>query len=732
MRHALCSLSCALALFSVSTTTRAATFDDRGRLVLDDDGWSLGLDRLVDVPVEHDLTIYDTAYAPMTSTAASTLFVSLAEGLEGKGALALGGVAPYATLSLSPLPSALEGRRVAYTLWQRPLGTRVAVDIYVYTGDYDAAIASGNYQGLAFVGLVGMRPTGRVTSDGYEEWSTGPIDFLAGHTARPAVVTFTDEQLLTAQSSYFASYDTGAQVLVDAFEVTDLGPAAVPDAPCRLLDENLACGEEGMCLYGRCVDAQYIEGTPPADAHAADYLARRRREMRLFEGGRLPQDLLVDFDETLAGLAAAPPDARFFPTLRAAVDALRDGHASAPAVGYAPSSSTGVCAHQGDADLLEGAGALPIVFSKGESNPVSDLVFTGDALVAIDGLPPFAWAEIAQRAFSYSGDPAGRDVVIASTLIDAALTAGSVLTFASCPTSRAAPEPCAPGEEIVVDVDAREVLGDLMWAGQAPAWRAEYRVCDHRFTRPVEADDVTDYAFAGVAELDDGVRALLINGVPSAYETPAWHQAAFGFTDGSSSLLLLDERTGHGGSIDAVDLLAGRLVEPGAFSHMELLPIAAEPLDDETRAALTACDHELGLCAGGFTWPLGMTLFQTGTASDARLAVLMADDVSGNDYVTRLVQERAAPTRIFGAGATYGAFGVIWTLPPTHHELVGGSFQVHDTLFVRDASAPAPPYSTGVGVVPDEVVLQTQSDAIRGIDTVLTRARAWLVEGSAP
>jgi hypothetical protein len=710
----------------------ASTFDSEGRLILDDDTWSVSLDRLSDVPSALDLAIYDTNYDPMANDAMATLFESDAMGLEGKGALALGGIAPYATIDLSSLPSSLEGRRVAYRIWQRPRGTRMAFDIYTYTGDYALASSTGNWSGIAFAGMVGFRPTGRVTSDGYEEWSTGPIDFLAGGVAPPSMMTISDEQVITLQSSYFAGYDVDARATIDAFEIVDLGPASVPTAPCRLVDEEEACGAQGVCLYGRCTDARYVEGTPPADAHVADYVSRRRHEFAAFEGGRLPQTLIADFSTTLLGLADGPTDARFFSTIRRAIDGLRDGHASSSYTSYPAFSSAGVCAHLGDADLLPAGGQLPLVFSVGQSNPISDALLPGDALVAIDGLPPTLWADVAFRALSYGGDPAARDVVLAPDLIDAAITAGSVLSFASCPSSTSEPVTCDPGEVVAIEIDTRALLGDLMWTGNAPAWRAERRTCDFRFKRPVEATDVLDYTFAGTATLDDGIEALLINGVPSSYEAPHWHEVVSGFVDGQASRLLLDERTGLGGSIDAVDLLAGGLLAPDAFSHMELLPVLDGTLTDELRTAIRECDDELGRCGGGFSWELGASLVEEGTASDARLAVLMARDVSGNDYVTRLVQERDAPTRIFGVGSTYGAFGVIWTLPPVHHEMMGGSFQVHDTLFMTTTDAADAEFSTGVGVVPDEVVMQRQSDAVRGVDTALERASAWLVEDEAP
>ena len=69
----------------------------------------------------------------------------------------------------------------------------------------------------------------------------------------------------------------------------------------------------------------------------------------------------------------------------------------------------------------------------------------------------------------------------------------------------------------------------------------------------------------------------------------------------------------------------------------------------------------------------------------------------------------------------------------SHHldEILGGSLQHHDTLFLVSTDDDTDEFSTGVGVAPDEVIMQRQSDALLGIDTVVEAARAWLLEGGA-
>jgi hypothetical protein len=53
---------------------------------------------------------------------------------------------------------------------------------------------------------------------------------------------------------------------------------------------------------------------------------------------------------------------------------------------------------------------------------------------------------------------------------------------------------------------------------------------------------------------------------------------------------------------------------------------------------------------------------------------------------------------------------------------------VHDTIFAQSMQDTNLDFVTGTGVSPDEVVMQTQRDAVLGVDTMLERARAWLAE----
>jgi len=131
-----------------------------------------------------------------------------------------------------------------------------------------------------------------------------------------------------------------------------------------------------------------------------------------------------------------------------------------------------------------------------------------------------------------------------------------------------------------------------------------------------------------------------------------------------------------------------------------------------------------------FDWVLGQQSGRggaRGSAASQKLAVLLGDDVSGNDFLSQLLTYRAPGlTRFFGQCPTRGAFGVIWALPAYGSEVAGGSFQVHDSIFRPSANAAfTEDFRTANGVPPTEIVRQRQSDLLRGIDTVLEAGLAW-------
>jgi hypothetical protein len=660
------------------------------------------------------------------------------EAIEGGGALAMGGDLTFVHVALENRTDLAElvGRRVEVILWQKARGTHVTPSLTWYGGDP---------LGPTYLGALTLQPSGEVTSDGWERWTSGAVDWAWAEAIGPATLDLYDEAYAAAYGG--ASPDPSARALVDALHVVDLGPALVTASTCALPTEDVDCGDAGLCHLGRCVDAAIRAGQALIDDDLrSDYLDRRLFEIRTFEGGRSPRGKLELVSAALGPLKAGPANARtFWPTLGDAYTLLVDGHASAPLLSYPLFQNGGVCVHEGSADLVPTAApadsVVPLVFQPGASLVGAQLQ-PGDALVRIDGLPTAQWVDLARRLIAHGGDPEGRSVVTAPAIFTAAIDTGAVVTFARCAGGADGSTPCAAEDvtEIVLDLGA--LVGDAILAGETVLSYEEIAACDYRFKRPVPSTAVrsnTDYAFAGSTN-EGAVRFLVINGVPGYYGDGGeeWFTQVQDALEDAPGLLVLDERTGGGGGVDAVDWIAAALLAPNDLLAMDFLAsFEADDFDVEAlgaaRQAAVDCSvsGQSGLgCGNSFRWFVGDVAAQgdlQGVSSSTKLAVLIGSDVSGNDYLTRMLNQRTtAATRVFGAGSTWGAYGVIWSMASHLGELSGGSLQVQDTIFVANDSDTNVAFATSTGERPDEIVRQKQSDALAGRDTVIEAARAWL------
>jgi hypothetical protein len=699
-----------------------ADFDPAtGMVGLDDAAFGIAFDGPSSFPDGLTVQIYDQSFTPITDL--ESVFVQgELTGIEGAGSLELGGEHPYMLLDLRSIAEPLRGRRVEIKLWQRLKTTVAGIELSWYTGDVEAALRGerdGSYQR---VGVIPFQPSGRATDDGWVEWTSGPIDFSLAGIVDPTFLTFFDEHVAYAYQQV-ASFDPTVRVGIDALGIYDLGPATVPAISCNLIDEATACGPMGACQFGQCADAAAVIGPKLENlALREEYLFRRMFLIENLEGGRGPLASLANFRSKLDPLHGETSNKSYWTAIAEAFDGLADGHASEPLPTYPSQLATGICLYLGEADLLPGTPIAPLVL-EANANAIGSSLQIGDALVAIDGIPVSDWRAAATRLLRYGGDPRGREYITTPQLMNAALMTGAVLTFQR------------PNQAQPIEIDLGE-LASGFYTGELPDWRFDFIGCDYRFQRPVQDPAVREYAFAGFAD-DGGVRSVLINGVPAYYGRGGeeWFATIESALNGSGpALLALDERQGAGGSIEAVDLIASHYLAPDDFFGMDLLPQVSQTLDRTLVDALRECSATnqtfYGGCGNAFQWILGQQnqFGGEGLASTQKLAVMTGLDVSGNDYLTKLLTYRSAETRIFGAVPTYGAFGVVWSLPALAGELTGGSVQVQDTIFVAQPSDTNLDFNTGTGISPDEVVLQKQSDAIAGVDTLVARARAWLAE----
>lgn len=659
---------------------------------------------------------------PLDATAQATLRRS--EALEGTAALELGGAASVLTLDLAAAADRLGARRVRISFWQ--LGRGLKVRGYVgWWSDPDAITERLDFSAGHRLALVRFLPSGRATSDGWFELTSGPIDFRLAQRVAPALFIQPDVDDLHGVSTL----DPAARILVDALEVEDLGPAAVPDATCSLVNEADTCGALGACYLGRCADHAAVFG--PVFERIEDrraYVERRIFEAETFAGH---QGARAALDSVKARLrtAAEGPEARYWREVQEAWLDLADGHASAPVNSYSIPPKIGLCFTLGRADLLPGAPEVPLVFDKSRFHTEVGTIELGDALVSIDGEPFDAWRARARSWLDYHGDLRNAPYVESLALANAVALAGARLEFARC----AGPQACSPDEIETVVLDVGEMMAPI-WAGEVPSWRGAGPSCDGRFSRLSDASDGLNSTFATSRE-QDGITTLMINAVPGTFQPgwQGWFRAVDEAFDPAPSRMIIDQRIGNGGGFESVARLIGYLDAQGHAASFFLMPwlgdLEGQP---ELFEPLATCARSYPATTA-FLWCGGTRLDESpadhpgvGRAAGARLAVLNGRDVSGNDFTSFLFARRAGPTRIFGPGPTYGAFGMIMSVPEHGVGIVGGGLQATDGAVLLGPSDPLDARLSGPGIEPDHVLLQTQSDAVRGIDTMMEVARAWL------
>ncbi|MDF1566208.1 MAG: hypothetical protein P1V51_24465 [Deltaproteobacteria bacterium] len=621
--------------------------------------------------------------APLDDEALSPLFLPASEALEGAGALRLGGRGQWITLDLAPLAGALAGRRIEVSFWQRPDGRRIGGGLFWE----DPA-------GQPFPPLR-LRPTGRRTDDGWEEWSSGPVDALLGGLLPPAVLELGDEEGLGGTSRppmpvWPVSSSHG--VVVDAIRVLDLGEAAVVAADCAGLEEG--CGPAGLCMFGRCTDRAAALGPDPAPARLPGQLLREQLEVALFEGGQASRLALA---EVLAGMAraGADPPWGFHRQLAAGARPLRDDHHSPPYAGHwwlmmARAPFVG-CALLGEADLLGGSPRLPLIL-----DPRIPGLEVGDAILEIDGLTPRAWLEAVDPLLGYNGDPGGREPAGALHLLGLATFLGSRLRVARCEAGLAPGADACAAAPVHHELSLAEATAAVWTEGMSGGFSGY--ACEPRVRRTLgtalhDPGGGRDQPFVGD---DGGVRYLRFDDFIGS--TPAF---AIALRDGPARVII-DERIGNGGYSAEVDHLGSFLVSASEGLGYEDAYFADASISEETWEALRTCQAVVGgACGGFFAEPLPMEGHPApAAAAGARVAVLTHRDVSGNDFFTHLMSVRAG-------------------------EVSGGAIQVADSRLIP-AGGEARPFLTGSGAGPDEWILQTQSDLLRGTDTVLEAARAWV------
>lgn len=709
------SLRAAAALVLGATgSAHAAEFDVRGVLQLPTDAV---LAQSFDVPDDlaaAGVVLLDPNFSPLGSTAADLSAYVALEGVPLEGASYLriprsgfrDDGPQHVRIPLPPVAGSVEIR-----VWTRAAGAVVTLWA-MYGMDPDA---------VSFAAVAGV-PTGRRTSDDWVELTTGPLE--PDVLGRPL-----NHVLLSGGSS---------DLWVDALEVRPLGARRVPkNAACTFLDTQNACGTYGECVLGQCVDAAAVWGAVPYTAgHRKEYVDRVKF---IFERMHANRESVTNrgaaMSARLDGLVMTDSPRLFHGGVGGAVNFFKDGHTSGPSpfakfYSSVPSSlqrqssgALGICLGLTQLDLQGGANGYT-VFRTGGDGVASELR-VGDILFKVDRLGLRGWMERAYELANLGSDRES-DAAFWATELPALLSMrASVLEFVRCESTTSCQNPT------VISIPVAERLRTRLGTSGHLLMDVQPMACDGRFSNAVQAlappdpdgNDVVSW------ETEGGITSLQTDGVAA---DEGWDNAIAAALTGNPDKLLFDTRLGNGGYLQRVAYVVGRLRDstnpisgfgiqrpwdqmdpPGLYDGLRSC------IDDDGMVFFGKCSATIGF----------ETSSAPASAINAKVAWLHTQDISGNDYAPRLLTGRPN-LRIFGPVPTAGAFGAIVSLPPLlPGEYAGGSIQVHDTRFAasRDALLTAP-YASGTGVRPDEVVLQKLSDSLVGRDTMLNRARAWLME----
>jgi hypothetical protein len=669
-------------------------------------------------------------WAAWTDASSGTL-ESPADPLQGSHALRVGGTSAVA-LALQ-IPALVHGSgRVNITFWGRAEGAEPVLEVV--------------YGPARQFYVVAIR-TGRETSDGWAEFSTGPIDsavwglqvveidLTIQRTTSAGYDIALSSEMSPAYSDRPKELDLTASALFDALEVRPEGGTSMPESACTQADVATTCGTGGTCMLGHCLDGVYAWGPLPATLQQRKDLLSRQLFFyaHILADRQATAGAAATFEGALAAIAQATTSADFYVPLNALVAQVRDSHTTlgdpptwdswAWPRAYADSGPLDVCFGLALNDL--GGETVPgyAVYSVAAGSAVAGSLRTGDVVVSVDGVPVADWVESYRTRFVYNlpNDPSADPTSIASDLSSLVGMRASSLVVARCSSGGG----CVQQPAVKV--------ADLLWAEFSTKGRLTgySRNCTPRFIDAVKNPGAYDSGEVVVEAGTDGITYVEFDGFEPASSTDFKNSFTSAFA--TPGKVLVDAREGPGGQYALgkwlIRLLRG---SEDPFASVALprngYDVADDPWlfsTDFDVCADPASTSSTPLCQwGGSNDILPTVAGPAGAAST--IAWVDGWDVSMNDITPRSLQGRAE-LRIFGPHPSHGAYGEITKLEPLLGTWYPGSVQILDTRFgAALADAKAARWESGHGVVPDQVVVQTVSDILAARDTALEAARAWL------
>ncbi len=640
--------------------------------------------------------------------------------IEGSGALRLGKESKGLVFFDKETFDKLKTSRFEVTFWGRADG--VAPPFFVAYGRTDEDVYTKDRYPFAQVRAL---RTGKQTSDGWAEYATGPLDgevFGVGVRA----IGFVPR-----------SVDDGDSFLVDALEIRRVDDKLVRANVCTQDDVATSCGSDGDCMYGHCVPSSVTWGPFPAPALRAELAERWIFVMTKIHGDRnsiaIANAKLMPEARRL--VESAKSSRELVGGLARLVNETRDNHTSFgspsnftyfnPQLNYASSSGLG-CFGVVEKDLVGGGMGYGVFTVAGESR-----LKPGDVLASIDGQDPKKWVDKHYPSFSRTlpNDPRSDWGETATAMAEMLVSRAKTFTVTRCKSVTE----CAGADKTDVTVDVGELVYQAILAGESGGSgsiectaRLQNAVANPR-TRSQSGED-----YVNVEDKPSGERSVQFDGFSGQ---AGWEAQMNDVFKTGPAKVLMDAREGHGGYYSAIDFLFKIMRGPSEpFGVLSIgrggygNPDPANLFSSGRTCTTESGQNELVCVASNIDGFFSLTGTAEPPAMQSKIAWLNTVDVSANDYMPKLLQGRSK-FRIFAPHPTSGAFGSVIQLPSMLPGFQGGSIQIQDSRFAKDyasAAANGVRWESGHGVEPDETVVQKQSDILRGEDTLLNTARAWL------
>jgi hypothetical protein len=542
-------------------------------------------------------------------------------------------------------------------------------------------------------GYAKLGPTGRTTSDGWVELETNefPID---GARA-------TDAWLLLQSDA----------TDVDAFELVESG-AFVDPAKCDGFADP-ACGAGEVCIDGYCREGRlYVPPIPPATFRDADvdYLESRLRYHFGARATRLAY-LKSAIDQTEKMRGANDPWV-FWNGWTTAVRRLHDWHthASGAIQGIGTHRAIHACFLEGDADLTHAAFPSDATYMDvlvdyvGPDHALG--MHAGDRLVAVDGMHPIAWARtlvgVDWGYWQACDDRTNAEFVERMPGLIAMYAMTFSVVHCDAATIHVADLPEDDGG-IGVSCDNRPAY-HLPVLLQGTDYNGNPIPETHALKWAVYRDVVAD------SQPGENIYGMTWDNLWGPSFAGDFKTAMDDFQANARGVIL-DHRAGNGGTIQDTLGPLTQMVRPietvGVFPAFKQIAGWSGPNDaTEGLAFFAQYEKTAPLVAGGATpdtsIPVALLLHRDGSASD-----FFPFGIQGSPHV-----------RLFGVHRTAGAFSSF--IDFGYWGALGWQIASGDMI---DENGVA---HLGTGVLPEQIVVEKQSDLLVGKDAVYEAALAWV------